>query len=205
MLFVQYISIVYYKNVRYANYTNERNAIKFLPIVCNNVPDCEVFVQNVPIYQGINGIKKYSQCFKEYGEEIYKDIRIDPCKKYPDIISNVRILKTDGGYKIRFCDERYFFHNPFSSIRRGHNEEFTNHKSPFGYKDIINETAFNLKPDEYGRIIFNERFVDRYERWYYVQNVINFINCDKSKYREKMFFRKVPDYEYKNMQYLKYC
>ena len=204
MLFVQHISITYYKNVRYANYANARNAIKFVPIVIDKVPDCEVFVQNVPIYQDVDGIKKYSPCFREYGEEIFTVDNLDPCRNYYRFIHDIRILKTDGGYKIRFCDDRsYTRYNAFK--RRGHNESFKDNNSPFCYTDIINETAFNLRPYEYGRIIYNARQVTMDEQWCYILYVVNFINCDKSKYREKMFFRKVPDHEYKSMQYLRYC
>lgn len=204
MLFIQYISVTYYKNVRYANYANVRNSIKFVPIVIDKVPDCEVFVQNVPIYQDVDGIKEYSPCFREYGEEIFTVDNLDPCRNYYRFIHDIRILKTDGGYKIRFCDDRsYTRYNAFK--RRGHNESFKDNNSPFCYTDIINETAFNLRPDEYGRIIYNARQVTMDEQWCYILYVVNFINCDKSKYREKMFFRKVPDYEYRNMQYIRYC
>ena len=163
-----------------------------------------MFVQNVPIYQSVDGIKKYSPRFEKYGEEIFTVDNLDPCRNYYRFIHDIRILKTDGGYKIRFCDDRsYTRYNAFK--RRGHNESFMDSKSPFCHADIINETAFNLKPDEYGRIIYNARQVTMDEQWCYILYVVNFINCDKSKYREKMFFRKVPDYEYKNMQYLRYC
>lgn len=204
MLFVQYIFLTYYKNVRYANYANARNAIKFAPVVIDKVPDCEVLYQEVGMYQGVDGIKKYSPCFKEYGEEIFTVDNLDPCRNYYNIIRNIRIFKEDDSYKIRFCDDRYYTrYNAFK--RRGHNESFTDNNSPFCYTDIINETAFTLRPDEYGRIIYNERNITIDEQWYYTLCVANFINCDKSKYREKMFFRKVPNYEYKNMQYLRYC
>lgn len=204
MLFIQYISLTYYKNVRYANYANARNAIKFVPVVIDKVPDCEVLYQEVGMYQGVDGIKKYSPCFKEYGEEIFTVDNLDPCRNYYNIIRNIRIFKEDDSYKIRFCDDRYYtMYNAFK--RRGHNESFMGSNSPFCYTDIINETAFTLRPDEYGRIIYNERNITIDEQWYYTLCVANFINCDKSKYREKMFFRKVPNYEYKNMQYLRYC
>ena len=204
MLFVQDISLTYYKDVRYANYANARNEIKFAPVKIEKIPDCEVFYQKVGMFQDIDGIKKSKAYFEEYGEEILNPEKyIVYCNSF---LCNTRIFKTGDTYKIRFCDDRYFtsFHR---KQRRGHNEEFTNHRSSFCYKDIINETAFNLRPDEYGRIIFNERYAE-FEgkgKWYYLLNTINFINCDKSKFREKMFYRKVPDYEYKNMQYLKYC
>ena len=204
MLFVQDIGLTYYKNVRYANYANVRNSIKFAPITIEKVTDCEVLYQRVPMFQDTNGIRKYKSSFKEYGQEIFTVDNLDPCRNYYDIISNIRIFKVNDDYKIRFCDDRYYTrYNAFK--RRGHNESFTDNNSPFCYTDIINETAFTLKPDEYGRITFNERHVTMDEQWYYVLNTINFINCDKSKYREKMFFKKIPDYEYKNMQYLRYC
>ncbi len=204
MLFVQYIGLTYYKNVRYANYANVRNSIKFAPIVIEKVPDCEVLLQRVPIVQYTDGIKKYHASFKEYGQEIFTVDNLDPCRNYYDIISNIRIFKVDDGYKIRFCDDRSFTrHNAFK--RRGHNEAFTDNNSPFFYTDIVNETAFIIRQNEYGRIIFNERHITIDEQWYYTLNTVNFIHCDKSKYREKMFFKKTPDYEYKNMQYLRYC
>lgn len=203
MLFVQHIAITYYKDVRYANYANVRNSIRFEPIVIEKVPDCEVLCQRVGMHQGVDGIKKYTS-FKEYGEEIFTVDNIDPCRNYYRFIKDIRILKINGDYKIRFCDDRSFTrHNAFK--RHGHNESFTDNNSPFCYTDIINETVFNLKSDEYGRIIYNARHVTMDEQWYYILYVVNFINCDRSKYREKMFFRKNPDYEYKNMQYLRYC
>jgi len=204
MLFVQYISLVYYKNVRYANYANVRNSIKFAPIVIEKVPNCEVLLQRVPLYQGVDGISKYKASFEKYGEEIFDSDNLDPVYNYRTLLRNNRIFKVNDDYKIRFCDDRYYTrYNAFK--RRRHNEEFMNNTSSFSYTDVINETVFTLRPDEYGRIIFNERHVTTDEQWYYMLNTINFINCDKSKYREKMFFRKVPDYEYKNMQYLRYC
>ncbi|MDE5583265.1 MAG: hypothetical protein K2J08_06150 [Ruminococcus sp.] len=203
MLFVQYIALTYYKNVRYANYANVRNSIKFAPIVIEKVPDCEVLLQRVPLYQGIDGIRKYEVSFEEYGEEIFNSDNLDPVYNYRTLLRNNRIFKVNDDYKIRFCDDRYYTrYNAFK--RRGHNEEFMNNNSRFSYTDIINETAFILKLNEYGRIIYNERNVALDEEWYYTLYVVNFINCDKSKYREKMFFKKVPDYEYKNMQYLRY-
>lgn len=204
MLFVQDISLTYYKNVRYANYANARNAIKFAPVKIEKIPDCEVFYQRVGMFQDTDGIKKGKPVFKEYGEEIFNADKLDPVYNYINLLCNTRIFKFNDTYKIRFCDDRYFTrYNAFK--RRGHNEDFMNDNSPFCYNDIINETAFILKPDEYGRIIFNERHITIDEEWYYLLNTINFINCDKSKFREKMFYRKIPDYEYKNMQYLKYC
>ena len=58
MLFVQDISLTYYKDVRYANYANARNEIKFAPVKIEKIPDCEVFYQKVGMFQDIDGIKK---------------------------------------------------------------------------------------------------------------------------------------------------
>ena len=63
---------------------------------------------------------------------------------------------------------------------------------------------FKVYPNEYGRITYNERYVYSYTGiWYYGLHTYNFINCDKSKFKEKMFFRKNPDYEYSNLKYLR--
>jgi len=211
MLFVQWIDLIYQKNVRYANYANVRNSIRFAPIAVKKVPDCEVLLQRVPLFQDTDGISRWREQFKEFGNEIFTAGSRDHVYNYENLIRNIRIFRDGDSYKIMFCDDRLIFYNDrywrsFNSFkRRGHNEGFMNINSPFSYTDIINETAFTLKPNEYGRIIYNERFVDRDEKWYYILNTINFLNCNKSKYREKMFFRKVSDYEYKNMQYLRYC
>ncbi len=84
--------------------------------------------------------------------------------------------------------------------RRGHNEAFHNADSIFYHKDSLNETAFVLGDNQYGRIIFNNRYVDPDSRmWYYGWHIYNIVSCDISECKEKMFFRKTPDHEYRQL------
>lgn len=57
-----------------------------------------------------------------------------------------------------------------------------------------------LKDGDYGRIIFNNRYVNSETGiWCYERGVYNVINCNKAAFREKMFYRKKPDHEYTNL------
>ncbi|MDE5770313.1 MAG: hypothetical protein K2I06_01600 [Ruminococcus sp.] len=176
MLFVQDISLTYYKDVRYANYANVRNSIKFAPIAIEKISDCEVLFNMVMLSQNKEGLYENYNKIRQHNENVLYNPR---CYNSP-FGNRIAVKKSyDGNYEIMY----------------------RNGKSRGYYKSL-----FTLKTGEYGRIIYNDRYVE-YDsgRWYYKIHTINFINCDKTKYREKMFFRKVPDYEYKNMQYLRYC
>lgn len=214
MLFVQEIDLWYRKDVRYPEYANMRNSLKFVPVKTDNInPDCEVLYQYTSLYQSTGGIDKSREYYKGFGEEIFTAGSRDPMENLRNLIHNIRIFKENENYKIMFCDDYFFVRNDLYfedrsgvSKRRGRNEGYWNNNSPFSYTDVINQTAFILTPDTYGRILYNDRIVMHHtEMWYYRIHTINFISCDRNKFREKMFFRKVPDYEYKNMQYMKYC
>ena len=206
MLFVQEVDIWYRKNVRYPEYANIRNAMKFIPVKTDNVnPDCEVFYQYSKFEQFPDGIQPCREDCKKFSQEIFTVGSRDSIQNFRNLINNIRIFRENGNYKIMFCDDH--FYDRWSTFkRRGHNEGYWDNNSPFSYTDVINQTAFILTPDTYGRITYNDRIVmHNSERWYYCIHTLNFISCNKNKFREKMFFKKVPDYEYKNMQYLKYC
>lgn len=44
MLFIQYISLTYCKNVRYANHANVRNSVKFAPVYVDKVSGLKYFL-----------------------------------------------------------------------------------------------------------------------------------------------------------------
>lgn len=209
MLFIQEISIYYHKNVRYPNYAQTRNSIKFCeinPNPCKFYPkeinsdtmfNCEVLLQSIAFRQKPDKIEKYSERFSKYNDEIFTEGKRDAYYNLRHLINNIRISKNQEQYKIMFCDERCYF-RPIK--RYGHNEAYMNKYSPFSYTDRLYETAFNLNINEYGRIIYNERYVsDDTGIWYYGLHTYNIINCDKSNFRKKMFFCKNPDYEYKQL------
>lgn len=212
MLFVQSINLYYYKDVRYPNYAQVRNSVKFLPIKpepnkfypgeinSDTMLDCEVLLQSLGYWHETDGLKLYAEKFRKFGDEVFTEGKRDTFWNYHNLIANIRIFKEADIYKIMFCDEN------FSSRRQklhGHNESYMDKKSPFSYTDRIFETAFRLNKNEYGRIIFNERIVEHDTGiWYYILHTYNIINCDKSDFKEKMFFRKNPDYEYKQLKKL---
>lgn len=202
MLFVQEIDLWYRKDVRYPKYANIRNAMRFIQINTENInPDCDVFYQYSAFKQSSDGVKVWREYYKKFNEEIFTFGKRDRLYNLNNLIENIRILKNGENYKIMFCDDHFN-----TTKRRGHNEYFMDNNSPFSYTDVINETVFTLNPNQYGRVQYNDRCVMHYtEIWYYRMHTLNFINCGKDKFREKMFFRKVPDYEYRNMQYLRYC
>lgn len=70
----------------------------------------------------------------------------------------------------------------------------------------IYKTKMTLRPGEYGRIIFNERGMYLYDGiWYYDLTIYNFVNAPYSDCRQKLFFRKEPDYAFQDLQNLSYC
>lgn len=208
MLIVQSINLYYHKDARYPNYANVRNSLKFLPInpqpnkfyPSDTMFDCEVLLQSLVYWQKTDGLKQYREKFKKFGNEIFTEGKYETYWNYHNLIANIRIFKEDNIYKIMFCDENFSSHRP---TRHGHNESYMKKQSPFKYKDRIFETAFRLDKNKYGRIIYNERNVEHDTGiWYYGLHTYNIINCDKSDFKEKMFFRKNPDYEYKQLKQL---
>ena len=211
MLFIQSISIGYYKNMRFPQYANARERMLFLPIELNphkfigeeppkdNMLDCEVLVQYEGFWQYPAQMHHNSTRFRQFGEEIFTEGSRDSYKNMRSMIEHLRLSKEDGAYRVRFCDEGYYsFSCP--SRRRGHNESYNEKGSPFSYQDRLNETAFVLKDGDYGRIIFNNRYVNSETGiWCYERGVYNIINCNKAAFREKMFYRKKPDFEYTNL------
>ena len=215
MLFIQSISIGYYKNMRFPQYANERERINFLPIEPNplkfkgdqplkeDMLNCEVLVQHEGFWQYPAKIHHTSTSYRQFGDEIFSEGSRD-CHQNPHkMIQYIRLLKEDDVYRVRFCDEGYYsFECP--SQRRGHNESYNEKGSPFSFQDRLNETAFVLKDGDYGRIIYNNRYVSTETGiWCYERGVYNIISCEKAAFREKMFYRKKPDFEYTSMLTLK--
>ncbi|MDE5946116.1 MAG: hypothetical protein K2G63_02235 [Oscillospiraceae bacterium] len=83
MLFVQHLQLHYRKDMRYPNYAQVRNAFKFLPINprpadfypeeinYDTIFNCEVLFQRVFLSQENDGIKKQSEYFKKFNDEIF--------------------------------------------------------------------------------------------------------------------------------------
>lgn len=103
-------------------------------------------------------------------------------------------------FEVTFC-----YHNG-APIRHGHNKDYFTPHSQFYCQDILNETAFILKPQQYGRILWNERltYYDTGE-WYYYLHCVNFFykSENTSVWEPAVFTKQQPDYIYKQMAQLR--
>lgn len=204
MLFIQKIVIYYGGKERSAEYVRERENLRFLPVKNspNSVPDCEVFMHslNMRQYEHRMIVRKEQVC--RMGKEVFGEGTRSAPWYHKGIFENIRIFREEDSYRIMFCDD--FHYGNFSRTKRhGRNEAYNKKGSPFRYADRLNETAFRLGTNQYGRIIFNNRFVHPTSRnQIYVRYIYNIINCDRDRFREKMFLCKKPDFEYKNLKSL---
>lgn len=201
MLFIQSLDTYYEKQGRSSEYARLRTGDIFRKIDLSKIRECQVFVQFLSMRYGADGkvsqAKPYSETYKQYGENIFTEGKRDRYKNYNELLKFIRIFKEEDRYKIMFCDENVEW---CPTKRRGHNEAFNDENSIYYHREFLNETAFILWKNQYGRIIFNNRYVDLDSQWwYYGWHIYNIINCDISERKEKMFFRKDPDHEYRQL------
>lgn len=199
MLFVQSLNTYYFKNECSSEYAQLRTGDLFRKLDCSEVKECEVFAQDLSLRYGgkVSPAEPWRGKYRYYGEEIYTEDTGDRYDNFNKLLHFIRIFKEEDKYRIRFCNENV----PWCpTYRRGHNEAFHDANSIFYQKDSIYETAFVLGKNQYGRIIYNNRYVDPdSQEWYYGWHIYNIINCDISEIKEKMFFEKNPDYVYRQL------
>ncbi|MBR1863997.1 MAG: hypothetical protein IJ806_07925 [Ruminococcus sp.] len=180
MIFIQRISIVYHKDVRYPDYAAQRAALRFckedLPERSAKDPDsdCEVYFSSHLYEQSKERMAHYSEGVKM----LTKDKLYNGKGYYPDLGGRVTVSKAGECYGIGYLC----------------------HKGQQWYVK-----KFSLSPGDYGRIVYNERRT--YEddgKWYYVLTVFNFLVTGPDKAREKMFFVKEPENYFEDMKYLRY-
>lgn len=176
MLFIQKISIEYYKDVRFASFANQRRAIKFYPVdISQNPHDIEnVFFTAKSYFQTTERMEEYPESYKLLGDRAFYDGR-GICNTYGGKIAVTR--SENGGYNVMT-----YLHK---------------------WKDYYH-TCFELCDGEYGRVICNDRHGGWEENWRYELTTFNFIVGPADIYREKMFFNKQPDKEYDDRKYLRY-
>ena len=201
MLFVQSLDTYYHKQERSSEFARLRSGDAFRKIDCNQIKECEVMAQLVSLRYDEDGAgspaQPYAEEYRRYGREIFTEGTKDRYDNYNRLLKFIRIFREEDDYRIMFCDENVEW---CPTKRRGHNEAFHNPNSIFYHRDKLNEMAFILKKNQYGRILYNNRYVDPdSQNWYYGWHVYNIINCDLSERKEKMFFVKNPDFTYKQL------
>ena len=174
MLFVQAITLRYQKDVRYANFANQRNSVRFWELPEKHPEENEIFLHSIFMTQTPEKIACHMNYLNSYGTEGFYGGGFNNTP----FSGRIAVIKENDTFRVQYCD-----------------------KKSLGFYT----TRFLLKPNEYGRIIFNERGAYDYTGiWYYDLTIYNFINANFSKYRQNLFFRKVPDYEFHDLQTLRY-
>lgn len=175
MLFVQELTLRYQKDVRYANFANQRKSVRFWELPESPPEENEIFFQKIFMWQTPEKLACYQNQLKAYGTEGFFGGGFNNTP----FSGRIGVIKEENNYRIQYCD-----------------------KKNLGFYT----TRFLLKLEEYGRMIFNERGAFDYTGiWYYDLITYNFINTSYDNYRKNLFFRKEPDHEFKDMQYLRYC
>ena len=201
MLFIQSLDTYYEKQERASEFARLRTGDLFRKTDPAKFWECEVSVQLLSMRyeegRGVSMARPYNETYKHYGKSIFTEGTRDRYKNYNELLKFIRIFREENRYRIMFCDENVEW---CPTRRRGHNEAFNDEGSIFYHFDRLNETAFVLRKNQYGRIIYNNRYVDPdNQHWTYGRHIYNIINCDISECKEKMFFRKDPDHEYRQL------
>ena len=194
MLLIQDIALSWNKNERSSIYAKKRTEFstaypldKLPDSICGDILVHRLkFLQKGTIFQTlqINSIYRF-QCYSSAQELNLANLSVQP--------------EVDG-YKVTFFyDER----RSGRPVRRGHNKDYNNKDSSLYRHDILNETAFFLKPGQYGQLLWNERKID-YDtgEWYYQLHVVNLLYYLGKMPETDIFLTRKPDFEYKQMTVL---
>lgn len=201
MLIIQSLNTYYEKRERSSDFARLRTGDMFRKIDLSKIKNCEVFAQDIRLRYDKDGkISQAQPYFTEYrlfGENIFTEGTKNRYDNFNKLLQFIRIFKEEDKYKVMFCDENVEW---CPTKRRGHNEAFNNVNSIYYHRDRLYETAFTLEKNLYGRIIYNNRYVNPdSQMWYYGWHIYNIISCDMGECNEKMFFKKEPDYEYRQL------
>lgn len=219
MLWIQKIDLTWNKQERGVKGENARRrfllAYPLEEIVCQE----EVLVQQLHFFQQgeafLDAKQEARQSLERYlpklgftkaqiQKEIQNRIRWITNNQYQTYASLEALNLTNLAVQNRedTCQVTFFYDEQRSGapMRRGHNQDFQNPDSPFYGRDALNETAFVLTPNQYGRILWNERRTD-YDtgEWYYQLHVYNLFFQQGKHVSKTLFVKKKPDYVYRQM------
>lgn len=218
MLLIQTICLSWDKNGRGAKGEETR---RFFPLAYPVGQQLlgEVVVWNLNFHQEENNIMDFVQTeyfFAEKNlprigftkEQAKKEaegriawIKKHQCQSYPSVAAlnlvNLSVCAMEDQFEVVFFYDEQRSGVP---VRRGHNKDFLNPDSRLYQKDVLNETAFVLGKNQYGRMIWNERRVD-YDlgTWYYKLHVYNLVYLAGQKVPEGVFSGSKPDFVYRQL------
>lgn len=184
MLLTQHIKIYWDKECRGAPYSTIRNQIDkayslpkgFFDYNPHGLPSHYMY-----LIQSKSGFEKRFDRVDTISEN--KGIRIDA----------VQILNEIADCEVRY---RYCWHRGAIPARKQFDYEN-------GGDVDLDELAMTLKPNEYGRIIYNARYTDFDSgAWYYGLDIINIINNTEQDASLDRFIKNSPDKIYKQIAVL---
>lgn len=218
MLLIQNIRLDWDKSERGATGENIRRRFPAAYPV-ERKPSGEVFVQNLYFYQEGTDIMDFVRTEHFFAQRNLPGIgftqeqaaaetekRIAWIKKHqyqsypsPDALNltNLSVRQQEVRLEIAFCYDEQRSGVPF---RRGHNKDFLNPDSRMYRKDNLNEVAFLLAENQYGRVVWNERRVD-YDlgTWYYELHIYNLFYSLEAYIPEDIFVKAEPDFVYRQL------
>lgn len=194
LLIIQNINLCYGKKERTSVYAKIRAEFPF-SYLFDKLPDTfhgNVMIHRLSFYQKENIIKRLP-VKDNYRFQFYNSVQ--------DLnLTNLTIQSSLEGYEVIFFYDENRSGQP---LRRGHNKDYHNINSLLYRHDVLNETAFFLKKEQYGRIVWNERKID-YDtgEWYYQHHIINLLHYSGKTPEIDIFIKRRPDFEYKQIAVL---
>jgi hypothetical protein len=190
LLLIQEIDLTWHKHERGGKYAQARQQFPQAYLLDELYKPADAVVHYLSFYQkgeaflkAVPGMRRSFACIEDLN------------------LTNLSVRPVPEGCSISFF---YDEHRSGMPYRRGRNQDFQNPSAPLYCKDCLNETAFVLRPGQYGRVIWNERRTD-YDNgtWYYQLHVCNFIHTSLTQELKKDIFLAVqPDFEYKQLAVL---
>ena len=217
MLIIQRISLTWGKQARSSNFAKVRHQFQMAYPIYNVTYDGQVVIYPFEFVQTEQGIITYEEFIQQQHERylhksIFSSSRIQTTftqglsgfrkvEIYASIqelnLTNLSIQSCQRDFEVSFYYDRFRSGLPF---RHGHNKDYCNRQSRLYGQDCLNEIAFILKENQYGRIIWNERKKDVDTGvWYYQIHVYNLFFSTSNKFKYDIFMSCIPDYEYKQI------
>ena len=175
MLFVQFITLRWQKDVRDPVHAAKRRAVRFMALPQEKPREDAVLIHSVMLRQTADGISSAGETLKGYGADV---LSADPLQN-PPFPARLQITETDGAFRIAYCgkDSDGLYSEKMRILPGEYGRIVYNQRGAYQYSGI----------------------------WYYDLTVCNFVHAPYTDYRQKLFFRKEPDHLYEDLRYLRYC
>lgn len=190
MLLIQNINLCWSKNERGTDHARVRRQFPQAYLLEKNMPEGNVVVHCLHFWQ--RGERFIDPILENgrYRVELYRSVE-------EVNLVNLSLVPCPCGFEVSFCYDERRSGKPF---RRGHNKDYNNPQSSLYRKDCLNETAFVLEPNQYGRILWNERKIDcDTGEWYYWVRIYNILYSPDGTVKMDAFVANEPDYIYRQM------